>query len=174
MFRLFVSALRDLFRSRASLEAEIVGLRQQVAVLKQRLGQVAAAPRIATNPGIPANTALSYVNRQFAENEVAVGAGMGDPFSAACSADSLLSGECTGILRVRLACTEAAAHPTPGSYAAIRRSSLHHGTGNFLLGTGIAGNEPAEVEARRNSPVQALIECRRAPHSDGRQARGQP
>ena len=39
MFRLFVSALGDLFRSRASLEAEIVGLRQQVAVLKQRLGK---------------------------------------------------------------------------------------------------------------------------------------
>lgn len=39
MFRLFVSALRDMFRSRASLGAEIVGLRQQVAVLKQRLGR---------------------------------------------------------------------------------------------------------------------------------------
>ncbi|HEY2774835.1 MAG TPA: integrase core domain-containing protein [Candidatus Binatia bacterium] len=38
MFRLFVSALCDLFRSRASLEAEIVVLRQQVAVLRQRLG----------------------------------------------------------------------------------------------------------------------------------------
>jgi hypothetical protein len=38
MFRLFLSFLTDLFRSRASLEAEIVGLPQQVAVLKQRLG----------------------------------------------------------------------------------------------------------------------------------------
>lgn len=38
MFRLFVSVLRDLFRSRASLEAEIVTLRHQVAVLRQRLG----------------------------------------------------------------------------------------------------------------------------------------
>ncbi len=39
VFRLFVSALGDLFRSRASLEAEIVALRHEVAVLKQRLGR---------------------------------------------------------------------------------------------------------------------------------------
>lgn len=39
MFRLFLSALRDLFRSRASLEAENVALRQHVAMLRQRLGR---------------------------------------------------------------------------------------------------------------------------------------
>lgn len=38
MLRQLLSILRDLFRSRASLEAEIVALRHQVAVLKQRLG----------------------------------------------------------------------------------------------------------------------------------------
>jgi len=38
VFRLFLSAIGGLFRSRASREAEIVALRQQVAVLKRRLG----------------------------------------------------------------------------------------------------------------------------------------
>jgi putative transposase len=39
VFRLFLSVLRDLFRSRASLEAENCALRHQVAVLRQRLGR---------------------------------------------------------------------------------------------------------------------------------------
>ncbi len=39
MFRLLVLVLSDAFRSRASLEAEIVALRHQVAVLKGRLGR---------------------------------------------------------------------------------------------------------------------------------------
>ena len=38
VFRLFLTTLFDPFRSRASLEAETVALRHQVAVLKQRLG----------------------------------------------------------------------------------------------------------------------------------------
>ena len=38
MPRLLLGILRDLFRSRTSLEAEIVTLRQQVYVLKLRLG----------------------------------------------------------------------------------------------------------------------------------------
>jgi len=39
MLRLLIGAFRDLFRSQASLEAEIVTLRHQVAVLRRRLGR---------------------------------------------------------------------------------------------------------------------------------------
>ena len=39
MLRLLLGVFRDLFRSQASLEAEIVTLRQQVAVLRRRLGR---------------------------------------------------------------------------------------------------------------------------------------
>ena len=39
MLRLLLGVFRDLFRSQASLEAEIVTLRHQVAVLRRRLGR---------------------------------------------------------------------------------------------------------------------------------------
>ncbi len=39
MLRLLVAGFRDFLRSRASLEAELVALRHQVAVLRRRLGQ---------------------------------------------------------------------------------------------------------------------------------------
>lgn len=70
-------------------------------------------------PGNPAIAAPSFVNRRFAESEVAVCAGMGDPSSADCRADSLFLGECTGILRDWLAYGEVAALVNPGLYVAI-------------------------------------------------------
>jgi hypothetical protein len=39
MFRLLIGVIRDLFRSQASLEVEIVTWRHQVAVLRRRLGR---------------------------------------------------------------------------------------------------------------------------------------
>jgi hypothetical protein len=39
MSRLLIGVFRDLFRSQASLKAEIITLRHQVAVLRQRLGR---------------------------------------------------------------------------------------------------------------------------------------
>ena len=38
MLRLLLGFVCDLFRSRASLESEVVALRQQIVLLKQRLG----------------------------------------------------------------------------------------------------------------------------------------